>query len=261
MVIQGMPRSSAPFHRVEQGGLAGGVALGPGQAPAGRPPAVPVHDAGHVGGDGAAGEIGRRHRGAAPAPRCRQRPSASRSTLRTYRLARNGPCLPAHRSRPGRTAAVAPSLSPRPPGARPSPCPRWHALAIFAAGLAAGTVNVIVGSGSLITFPTLLALGYPPVLANVSNTVGLVPGQRERRGGLPAGAGRPAAAGWSSSARPRCSAAWSAPSCCWPCPTASSRRPCPCSSPWRRCSWPLQPRISAGLETRRGPAGPTAARP
>ena len=52
----------------------------------------------------------------------------------------------------------------------------WAALAIFAAGLAAGTVNVIVGSGSLITFPTLLALGYPPVLANVSNSVGLVPG-------------------------------------------------------------------------------------
>jgi len=52
----------------------------------------------------------------------------------------------------------------------------WTALAIFAAGLGAGTVNVIVGSGSLITFPTLLALGYPPVLANVSNNVGLVPG-------------------------------------------------------------------------------------
>ena len=51
-----------------------------------------------------------------------------------------------------------------------------EALAVFAAGLAAGTVNVIVGSGSLITFPTLLALGYPPVLANVSNNVGLVPG-------------------------------------------------------------------------------------
>jgi uncharacterized protein len=50
------------------------------------------------------------------------------------------------------------------------------AVAIFAAGLAAGTINVIVGSGSLITFPTLLALGYPPVLANVSNNVGLVPG-------------------------------------------------------------------------------------
>jgi len=52
----------------------------------------------------------------------------------------------------------------------------WAALAIFAAGLGAGTANVIVGSGSLITFPTLLALGYPPVLANVSNNVGLVPG-------------------------------------------------------------------------------------
>jgi uncharacterized protein len=46
--------------------------------------------------------------------------------------------------------------------------------AIVAAGLAAGAINTIVGSGSLITFPTLLALGYPPVIANVSNTVGLV---------------------------------------------------------------------------------------
>jgi uncharacterized protein len=46
--------------------------------------------------------------------------------------------------------------------------------AIFAAGFAAGAINTIVGSGSLITFPTLLALGYPPVVANVSNTVGLV---------------------------------------------------------------------------------------
>jgi uncharacterized membrane protein YfcA len=51
-----------------------------------------------------------------------------------------------------------------------------EAFAILAAGLAAGTINTIVGSGSLITFPTLLAFGYSPVLANVSNTVGLVPG-------------------------------------------------------------------------------------
>ncbi len=51
-----------------------------------------------------------------------------------------------------------------------------EALAIFAAGTAAGTVNAIVGSGSLITFPTLLAFGYPPVVANVSNNVGVVPG-------------------------------------------------------------------------------------
>ncbi|HEX7490617.1 MAG TPA: sulfite exporter TauE/SafE family protein [Candidatus Limnocylindrales bacterium] len=48
--------------------------------------------------------------------------------------------------------------------------------AIFAAGIAAGAINTIVGSGSLITFPTLLAFGFRPLEANVSNTVGLVPG-------------------------------------------------------------------------------------
>ncbi len=52
----------------------------------------------------------------------------------------------------------------------------FEAGAIFGAGIAAGTVNTIVGSGSLITFPTLLAFGYHPLDANVSNTVGLVPG-------------------------------------------------------------------------------------
>jgi uncharacterized membrane protein YfcA len=51
-----------------------------------------------------------------------------------------------------------------------------EALAIFGAGIAAGTINTVVGSGTLITFPTLLAFGYPPVVANVSNNVGLVPG-------------------------------------------------------------------------------------
>src|SRR6516165_5480007 len=51
-----------------------------------------------------------------------------------------------------------------------------RALAIFAAGIAAGTINTVVGSGTLITFPVLIALGYPPVVANVSNTIGLVPG-------------------------------------------------------------------------------------
>lgn len=51
-----------------------------------------------------------------------------------------------------------------------------HALAILAAGIAAGTVNTVVGSGTLITFPTLLAFGYSPVVANVSNAIGLVPG-------------------------------------------------------------------------------------
>ena len=51
-----------------------------------------------------------------------------------------------------------------------------EALVIIAAGMAAGTINTIVGSGSLISFPTLLLLGYPPLVANVSNTVGLAPG-------------------------------------------------------------------------------------
>jgi uncharacterized protein len=51
-----------------------------------------------------------------------------------------------------------------------------EAIAILLAGAAAGTLNTIVGSGSLITFPVLLALGFPPVVANVSNTIGLVPG-------------------------------------------------------------------------------------
>lgn len=66
-------------------------------------------------------------------------------------------------------------------------------LALFGAGMAAGTINAVVGSGTLVTFPTMLAVGYPPVLANVSNTVGLVPGtlsgvigyRRELRGQLP----------------------------------------------------------------------------
>jgi hypothetical protein len=51
-----------------------------------------------------------------------------------------------------------------------------EAIAIFAAGIVAGTINSVVGSGTLFTFPVLLAFGYAPVVANVSNTVGLVPG-------------------------------------------------------------------------------------
>lgn len=51
-----------------------------------------------------------------------------------------------------------------------------EALLVVVAGLAAGALNAVVGSGSLITFPTLVAVGLPPLAANVSNTVGLVPG-------------------------------------------------------------------------------------
>lgn len=52
----------------------------------------------------------------------------------------------------------------------------WESVAILFAGVGAGTINTVVGSGTLITFPTLLAFGVPPVTANVSNNIGLVPG-------------------------------------------------------------------------------------
>lgn len=51
-----------------------------------------------------------------------------------------------------------------------------EALAIATAGIAAGAINAVVGSGTLITFPVLIALGYQPLIANVSNNIGLVPG-------------------------------------------------------------------------------------
>src|SRR5215218_15291 len=49
-------------------------------------------------------------------------------------------------------------------------------LAVAAAGLAAGAINAVVGSGTLVTFPVLLAVGLPPVTATISNSLGLVPG-------------------------------------------------------------------------------------
>lgn len=52
----------------------------------------------------------------------------------------------------------------------------WELLLVALAGSGAGLINAVVGTGTLITFPTLLALGVPPVLANVSNSIGLAPG-------------------------------------------------------------------------------------
>lgn len=52
----------------------------------------------------------------------------------------------------------------------------FEILLLLLAAVGAGAMNAVVGAGTLITFPTLLALGFPPVVANVSNTVGLVPG-------------------------------------------------------------------------------------
>jgi uncharacterized membrane protein YfcA len=54
--------------------------------------------------------------------------------------------------------------------------PWYEVIALLGAGMAAGTINTIVGSGTLITFPTLLFFGFSPLVANVSNTVGLVAG-------------------------------------------------------------------------------------
>src|ERR1700748_1360356 len=69
-----------------------------------------------------------------------------------------------------------------------------QALAVLAAGFAAGGINAIVGSGSLITFPVLLAVGFAPVTANLSHSPRVVFRHPQRRLGLPARAGGPAAA-------------------------------------------------------------------
>ncbi len=49
-------------------------------------------------------------------------------------------------------------------------------ILIILAGVGAGAINAVVGSGTLITFPTLVTLGFPPVTATMSNAVGLVAG-------------------------------------------------------------------------------------
>ena len=52
--------------------------------------------------------------------------------------------------------------------------PTSEHVAVAVVGLLAGVVDTVAGGGSLVTFLALLALGYPPVTANVSNTVGMV---------------------------------------------------------------------------------------
>jgi uncharacterized protein len=51
-----------------------------------------------------------------------------------------------------------------------------RAAAIIAAGGAAGFINSIVGSGTLISFPTLVGVGFDKITANVTNNIGLFPG-------------------------------------------------------------------------------------
>ena len=52
----------------------------------------------------------------------------------------------------------------------------FNEVLIFLAAVAAGFINAIAGGGTLVTFPVLLAIGIPPIVANVTNTVALVPG-------------------------------------------------------------------------------------
>src|SRR5262245_506889 len=54
--------------------------------------------------------------------------------------------------------------------------PVFDMILIALAGVGAGAINALVGSGTLITFPTLVALGYPPVTSTMSNAIGLVAG-------------------------------------------------------------------------------------
>ena len=72
------------------------------------------------------------------------------------------------------------SPGPNPPTAcHPDGVTGWEAVLVVLAGVGAGGVNAVIGSGSLITFPTLLAVGYPPIVANVSNNIGVVPGSMQ----------------------------------------------------------------------------------
>ena len=103
----------------------------------------------------------------------RQRPGAVGHRRRGPGRDRRGRVGRAAERPPGRRA---PRRSAGGTGGRRSGVSAFEVVAILLAGLAAGTINTVVGSGTLITFPTLLAFGVPPVTANVSNTVGLVPG-------------------------------------------------------------------------------------
>ncbi|MEO9138545.1 MAG: sulfite exporter TauE/SafE family protein [Jatrophihabitans sp.] len=52
----------------------------------------------------------------------------------------------------------------------------WEGVLVVLAGIWAGTINTVVGSGTLVSFPVLIGIGIPPVTANVANSVGLFPG-------------------------------------------------------------------------------------
>jgi uncharacterized protein len=78
---------------------------------------------------------------------------------------------------PSRTVSVRdPGGAPRGPGAGTATVSASHALFIALGGVGAGIFNGVAGGGSLISFPILLALGYPALTANITNTIGIWPG-------------------------------------------------------------------------------------
>ena len=135
---------------------------------------------------------------------------------------------------------------------------------IAVAGLGAGAINTVVGSGTLITFPVLLAFGYAPVTANVSNTIGLVPGSVSGAVGYRRELARPACARAATGERVgarrdhRCGAA---AACC---PHRPSRRSCPVFIALALVLTVLQPRLNRWLAARdldlEQPCGAAAAR-
>ena len=128
---------------------------------------------------------------AAPARRVRRRVPRERGPARTPPTPTTGRGSPARRASGSSTSARSSPAARAPrPAARSTPwatpastCSRrrgpvtfWQGVLVAVAGIWAGTINTVVGSGTLVTFPVLLGVGLPPVTANVSNTVGLFPG-------------------------------------------------------------------------------------
>ena len=133
----------------------------------------------------------------------------------------------------------------------------WEALAVFAAGIGAGTINTIVGSGTLLTFPVLLATGLPRS----------PPTSPTRSAWSPAPSAAPSATatncaarpgGCSASAPPPCSAASPGRSCCSPCRPRRSTRSSPSWSASALVLVLFQPRLAAAIKRRREARGTEA---
>ena len=105
-------------------------------------------------------------------------------------------------------AGLSPSATCHPAPPSSVRCPMLELLAVAAAGAAAGASNSIAGAGSLITFPTMVALGLPPLSANVTNTVGIIPGSVGGASATPtccaSRASASPASAWSPTRRSRC---------------------------------------------------------